>query len=305
MFIKTSKLPFLRFIMLKKTILSAVISCGLAAFSVNASEQQSHLDLTDLKDIEFTKSYSSNADPVGDSGVNLRLRAMKDAAIMVGAQHGYISQMNKRKNELLMIQDDMDALFDFGMIMRLSGGIIEEMYMLPPVIQEAKNVVAVSDDASEMRHTDHYYHIVTPARLVLSPPDWRQYLIFDQPTETTTPPEQLLPKTSEEKKLWEKWVEEGWTAGQIQGEREIVYRERALGRDFNGMLVYLRLTMQKGIKKPIVVSSYEDVTGGGNEMRIGEKVIKIASPGLLDPNADNWKPLVMDTRGSLAYPVEH
>jgi defect-in-organelle-trafficking protein DotC len=289
--------------MLKKTILSAVVTFGLAALNANASEQ-SYLPLSNLKNIEFKKTYlQENTGP--DSGaVNLRLKAMRDAAVMVGAQHGYISQMNKRKNEVMAMEDEMDALFDFGTIMRLSGGIIEEMYMLPPVIQEVNNVVAVSDNANEMRHTEKYYNILSPARLVLSPPDWRQYLIFDQPIETSTPPDQLLPKNNDEKRLWKEWVEEGWVAGEIQGEREFVYRERNLGRDFSGMLVYLRLTLQNGIDKPIVVSSFEDVTGGGNEMRIGEKVIKIASPGLLNPNADNWKPLIMDTRGSLAYPVE-
>ncbi len=289
--------------MLKKTIVTAIALSGLTLFSAHAAEQV-NTPLSVLKNIELKQNFLDESIGESTNVVNLRLKAMKDAAVMVGAQHGYISQMNKRKREIMQNESELDSLFDFGMIMRLSGGALDEMYLLPPVIQEAKNVIAVSDDANELRISDTYINILSPARLVLTPPDWRQYLIYDQKIETSNPPDALLPKTKEERALWSQWVEDGWTAGEIQGEREMVYRERKLGRDFNGMLVYLRYTMSNGITKPIVVSTFEDVVGGGNEMRIGEKVIRIATPGLLNSNAESWKPLIMDTRGSLAYDME-
>lgn len=279
---------------------------GLAVFSANtyAIKTQDHASLSELQSLEYSEDKKVSLIEGQVSSENIRLREVRNAALALGAQHGYIEHMNYLKEQITSHAISLDRNFDFNTLMKLSGGHLEELYFVPPVISEVENAIIASEDARRITVVGKDYNIDRHGRLVTSAPNWRQYLLFDQPVEVSKPVSNLLPKNKEEKIQWQEWVKEGWLAGFKQADREMLYRERRLGSDFSGMVRYVRLVTEGKINKPMIVSATHDVRGGGAQMRINEQVIELAVPTTFDTNADNWEALILDSRGSLRYPDE-
>lgn len=292
----------MKFNWFKATLLSIAISGSFCAHADVLT--QSHSSLSDLKNLEYSKDRKTISVSGATNPLDVRIKEMRNTALAVGAQNGFVSRINELKIKIDQNQDYMDDLYDFSVLMRFSGGEMEELYLLPPVISIVKNLKTVSDSATRIRITDKMYSIDKPGRLVSNAPNWRQYLLFDQPVGITKPVSNLLPRDSKEQVLWELWVEQGWLAGKKQAEMEMSYRIRRLGQDFTGMVRYLTEVTYGRINKPVVVSSTNNVTGGGSQMRINDKVIQLAIPAQLNSNENNWEALILDTRGSLRLPYE-
>lgn len=256
-----------------------------------------------LEELRSLKHEERDSD--GDNNENdFRIKAMREAALAVGAQNGYIDHLDFLKEQILLKEDNLDDLYDFSMIMKLASGRIDEMHLLPPVIRKSQDIVSVSSDSYRIKIAGKMYQIIKPARLVSVAPNWRQYLIYDQKVSASKPSRVLLPKTSHEESMWSEWVEEGWQAGINQAEIEMTYRVRKLGLDFKGMVKYVQLLTEGKVLKPIVSSSHQNVVGGDNEMIVDEKILQLAMPARLNTNAGEWEPLILDTRGSLRQPIE-
>jgi hypothetical protein len=288
----------------RATILAAIIGITMPSFA--AEFQQKNLDLGSLRSMD-AKNSDALRKQIGnenDTPKEMRLRAMKDAALAIGAQHGYVDQLNKLKAQINANSKNLDDIYDFSVLMRLASDKDSELYLLPPVVQESHDIVSTSDDATRMRISGKMYVILKPEKLVTAAPNWRQYLLFDQDVEIVSPPDVLLPRDNSEKEKWSKWIDKGWEAGIRQAEREMTYRVRQLGDDFTGMTRYMILLTNGKISKPVVVSSHQNVIGKGSQMREDEKIIQLSSPASLNPNAKKWEAIEMDNRKSLRYPSE-
>lgn len=288
----------------KVTVLAAIIGASFQCVSADFTQQNMSLNSLQSMDNKNSTVLLKEAGIGVDDTTQMRLKAMKEAAMAAGAQHGYVDHMNELKTAISRDDAALDDLYDFSVLMRLASGVDNDLYMLPPVIQESNNVVATSDDSRRMRISNRMYVIEKPERLVTAAPNWRQYLLFDQAIEVVSPPNVLLPRDNNEKKYWSEWVQSGWIQGVNQAEREMTYRVRQLGNDFVGMTRYMRLVTDGKISKPVVVSSHQNVIGKDNEMREGEKVIQISVPARLNPNASKWDTIEMSNRDSLRYPTE-
>ncbi|MND11575.1 hypothetical protein D3C87_351530 [compost metagenome] len=288
----------------KVTVLAAIIGASFQCVSADFTQQNMSLNSLQSMDNKNSTVLLKEAGIGVDDTTQMRLKAMKEAAMAAGAQHGYVDHMNELKTAISRDDAALDDLYDFSVLMRLASGVDNDLYMLPPVINESNNVVATSDDSRRMRISNRMYVIEKPERLVTAAPNWRQYLLFDQAIEVVSPPNVLLPRDNNEKKYWSEWVQSGWIQGVNQAEREMTYRVRQLGNDFVGMTRYMRLVTDGKISKPVVVSSHQNVIGKDNEMREGEKVIQISVPARLNPNASKWDTIEMSNRDSLRYPTE-
>ncbi|MCP1674272.1 defect-in-organelle-trafficking protein DotC [Natronocella acetinitrilica] len=284
---------------MKKTIAALLLAGLFSGAAMAGSEARS---ISDLRSLNFNASVFGSAG--GEEEFDLRRRALRDAALATGAQHGYVDQMERLKRQLRANADYMDQTWDFSTVMRLATHGEEELYLLPPVIRELRNSMIATEGHQRLRVSDTTYLIEKRERLVLAPPNWRDYLLFDQPVRVTTPPKPLLPNTPEEMTAWVEGVERGWVAGARQASQEMGRRLEQLGGDYTGMLRYMRLLTEGKIESPFVASSQEWVTGGGAEMRINERVYQISRPSSLNANMDDWKTLELDTRGGYRYPVE-
>jgi defect-in-organelle-trafficking protein DotC len=268
----------------------------------NAAGQEAK-SLDELRRLDFVAESLENRAITGEEA-DLRLESMRNAALTLGAQHGYVFGMNRIKNQLRANADYLDKIWDFGTIMRLASSGDRELYLLPPVIQEVNDTIVGSEDHQRLRVADKLYRIVKEERLVLAPPNWRDYLLFDQPVSLSAPAEPLLPKTPEEKRDWAQWVTEGWEAGRQQAVREMARRFRQMGSDFTGMVRYMRLAVEGKIKETRVASDRQWVTGGGDQMRINERIYQVSQPASLDPDMNNWETRNVDPRDGYRYPIE-
>lgn len=235
---------------------------------------------------------------------DLRNKAQRDAALTVGAQYGYKAMMEFLKAEVLKQEKEMDTLYDFNTLMKLSSDGYNELYLLPPVITEIEDVISLSADAKTIEMAGKVVEIVREERLVISAPDWRQYLIFDRDVEVSEVPNVILPKTPYEKQKWSEWVMKGWKSGIEQADREFDRRVHKLGRDFNGMLKYTKLNQQNRATKPIVSSNYAEVKGDGKKVYQEARMIQLTKPVELNSNPSDWNAFILDNRASFRTPLE-
>jgi defect-in-organelle-trafficking protein DotC len=114
----------------------------------------------------------------------------------------------------------------------------------------------------------------------------------------------MLPETDAEKIIWKETLVRGWSAGTIQADHEMNDRIEQLGSDYQGMIRYMRLVNEGKISEPIIAKVKDDVSGGGNEMRINDSTYRLTSQSSLLSNVKYWKPLILDNRESLRYDTE-
>lgn len=287
---------------MKKNLKNIFMSLLFIPAAVTSAYAADNFSLQQLQDLRYEESRMSSGDENGKNA--FRSKAMKEAALAVGAQNGYIGHLTHLKDEIIKKEDNMDDIYDFSLIMKLASGKLDEMHLLPPVIRKSERIVSVSADASRIKISGELYEIIRPARLVSIAPNWRQYLIYDQAVSASKPSKILLPRDVDEEYSWARWVKEGWQAGKIQAEIEMTFRSRKLGQDFKGMVKYVQLLTDGKVLKPIVSSSHQNVIGGDRKMIIDQKIIQLAMPARLNADVNDWEPLFMDTRESLLQHVE-
>lgn len=279
---------------------------------VNAVDRpfQNHLSIDDLKNISESSLRQDKYAPFSDSSSPFdsdhRTEAVREAAMVVGAQHGYISRMNKWKAMLKSMEHDLDALWDFATLMRLSNGNQNGRYLIPPIVQEVKDVKTVSENGRLIKKTDTIHRIIRAERLSLAPINWRSYLLYDDPINAALPPSDLFPDEDSpmEQKVWNEAINEGWVRGARHAEKEMSYRMMRMGQDFSGMAGYARKVLSGKMTETVVTYSRESVIGGGSELREGEEIYRIAVPAQFNGNPGDWKPMILSARDSLTFPLE-
>lgn len=265
-------------------------------------EQLQNISESDLKNKEISK-FASNSDPFSEDH---RVQAVKEAAMVVGSQHGYISRMNQLKSIFKNLEDYLDANWDFALLMRLANGNQNGRYLIPPILQEVNDVKKLSENAKTIRISQKVHKIIRPERLSLMPINWRSYLLYDDPIDATLPPADLFPDEENpiERKVWQDAISEGWVEGVKHAEREMSYRIRRMSDDFIGMARYIKMKMNGKMTETIVSYSSQDVVGGGGKLIEGEEIYQIAVPAQFNGNPSDWKPMILSTRDSLTFPLE-
>lgn len=208
-----------------------------------------------------------------------RAQAIQEAAATYGAQAGLAYRVQEITRQLNSHSSDYDRVFNFSALMLQPG-------FLPPVISEGRDLYNQTD-GSTVRAAERLYKIEFPARLVNTPPRWQDYLALgvDAPQ---TPDQTVLPRTTAEKTLWDAWAKQGWTQGVSQANQMFEANLGRLKRDFEGMLRFKSLYEQNMVSKPILARSNLGVTGGGDEMAVGDRIIRITYKAGLNPGAGKW-----------------
>lgn len=219
---------------------------------------------------------------------NIRNRAMKEIAGSLGAQEGYNYYVNRFIAKIERNEKYMEH-FDFKSIMSTATDNATEMYVLPPVIEKLINAEAVSQDGMQLKLSGEVYRILSNVRLVTAPPTWRDYLVPRGLSETNPPPEDLLPKSREERKSWEKWVNEGFNSGLEQGDREMRHRINQLKTDYVGMVRYMNLVEKKMVREPVVAMQHIRTEGDGGEIKIRSSIYEVTEGASLVVDHNEWK----------------
>ncbi len=235
---------------------------------------------------ELLNYEASEAVDIGEISMDIRLDALKEAAISFGARGGLAKRTFEIRQEIDIRARYLDKVFNFSqlLISAPSGFLIE-----PPIITESMNAMLIDIDGQTAAVSDKIYNIIRNARIVSAPRTWRQYLEREW-GEVKPPPDILTPQDKKERAIWAEYVEKGWAQG-VQQADDIFRDDLAkLESDFQGMIRYRMLLAQGMVSPPYALQIDRGVTGGGDEMRVGDRAVQITGIPELMTGADTWKP---------------
>jgi defect-in-organelle-trafficking protein DotC len=237
--------------------------------------------LSDLQ--EVTQGEGAAA---GQVGLQIRADAMREGALSYGARGGLASRTFEIQRRLAEYDLSMSKTYDFNrlLIAEASGLLVE-----PPVVSEADRAVIVKAGGQTAAVADRVYRINHIARIVTSSRNWRLYLERDWGV-VDPPPDVLLPRTEEERAIWRDYVKKGWDEGVKQAEEIFEADLDRMSADYVGMIRYRELLAQKMISPPFTLADDRGVTGGGSEMRVGDRGVSITGQSQLNPRSGEWIP---------------
>ncbi len=217
-------------------------------------------------------------------GLQIRNDALREAALSYGARGGLAYRTFEIQRRLVEHEISLAKIYDFNrlLIAAPSGLLIE-----PPIVSEAQRAVIVNGGGQEAAVADRVLRINRAARIVTAPRDWRLYMERDW-GRVDPPPGLLLPIDDEEREEWRNWVQEGWSAGIQQAEETFEADLDRLTNDYVGMARYRELLAQGMISPPFAMHEDRGVTGGGSEMRVGDRGVAITGPSVLIPRSNKW-----------------
>lgn len=233
--------------------------------------------------IAEVKEQLKNATGVKDSEAAigaLRAHALRETALSLGARGGLAERAIQINTSLNNYEPLLDRVFQFN-------GMMLDNNILPPVLVEARNTLSLSG-GDTIRAADRTFKILSQAKFISAAPTWREYLLmsYDVPA---MPDRSLLPRNKPERMMWESDLEEGWKAGLQQAELIFVENINRLVRDYKGMILYRSLLAQHIVSEPYVASLNMGVTGGGNDMTVNDRLLRITAFPQLQANSNNWK----------------
>jgi defect in organelle trafficking protein DotC len=214
---------------------------------------------------------------------------LRDSALALGAQAG-LARKSFQINAMLERHElQLNRIYQ---LQRLAITAPNGSIVMPPIVTESVDHYRVSGDGQVASSADALYRIVAPGRIVTTMPNWRDYLVRNWETAELPPPE-ILPKTPEERTVWRRFVAEGWKQGLAQSEAIFEADLARLERDVEGMVRYRALVAQGIISEMYFGAADRGITGGGNELTIGDRVVRITVPARLNEQFDTWTPVVV------------
>lgn len=222
-----------------------------------------------------------SSDSIGKTSTStMRIQALRDTALSVGARGGLAMHANEINATLLTYDQYLTRVFNFY-------GMLLDNNILPPVLVEARKTLNLASD-DVIRIAERNYKILHQAKFITSPPTWRDYLWMDY-NAPETPDKSLLPKNNAEKIIWAKYIDEGWEAGIHQA--TIIFKENLnrLTRDYEGMIRYRRLLAQNMVSAPFVAAVDLGITGNGANMTVNDRILRITAFPSLQTNSKLWK----------------
>lgn len=223
------------------------------------------------------------APSVSSSISSIRLAALKQTSRGLGAQAA-LAWRSQHINAVLEARKHyLDQIFNFNYLLLNSN-------VLPPILAEGDNTLNLADDQT-IRAADRDYQILSPPHFITVAPTWRDYLWMNY-KKPELPNSTLLPKNSKEADVWNQYARVGWIEGLAQANEIFTTNLNRLTRDLNGMILYRKLLRQNMVSAPFVAESDLGVTGGGNQMRINDRVLRITSTSELKPNSKVWQSVV-------------
>lgn len=217
---------------------------------------------------------------------DIRKEALKEAAISYGARGGLAWRTYAIAQELDRRSRYLNRVFDFRQLLipAPSGLMIE-----PPIISESVNSMLIETGGQEAAVSDRIYNIINNAQIVSAPRTWRTYLERTWPA-VEPPPDILRPENAQERRLWVELVNAGWNEGVRQADDIFKEDLQRLLSDFRGMVRYRLLLSQGMVSQPFALQVDRGVTGGGSQMRVGDRAVQITGVPQLISGASRWKP---------------
>jgi defect-in-organelle-trafficking protein DotC len=230
----------------------------------------------------------------------VREAILKEAATTLGARAGMVAKGCEIKNEIEKRAAPLDKRFRFSDLVMGRG-------LLPPVISEAKDAVALTEKA--LRWSSRVYTLDEPARLVINAPTWRDWLYVGLPVTGCDNRAALVsdtlasvhrPTNAAEEKYFRNILAKSYEQGREAAESVFDTNLARLNRSYAGMRLYFDLYQRGIVSAPVIVRNTDVVNNDDpNVLLIGDTLIRITmQPGFIaDP--DKWVALDHDDRGAI------
>lgn len=243
-------------------------------------------ELQNVKESHANETISDDA-VSKEMSIDIRRDAQREAALSYGARGGLSKRSYQIMERLNDYQTSLDQVFNFRqLLVKAPSGLLIE----PPIVREALDATTITDEGAEAAVADQVLKINKQAKIVTAPRDWRQYLVMPYDTVIPPPPRVLWPKDDKEQAEWDGWVKQGWDAGYSQGEDSFETSLNQLVADYAGMVRYRTLLAEGKISQPFALQEDRGVTGGKNEMRVGDRALRLTGPSEFLTGANLWKP---------------
>ncbi len=262
------------------------LAISLLAVAGHAEELTQPLTLKALQEID-----RGAVDAQAPNGkLQPRPEGQREAARSYGIRGGLSIRSREIWQEIEPMASLLDRVFDFRALMLAapSGLLIE-----PPVVEEAAAMeIGKKRDRAEV--IGRVYRKIMSEGLVTAPRSWRDYLAgrHEDFAEVTLPSALLLPRTDEERDIWRKEVAKGYAIGVRQADEIYQGDVERLRRDFVGMVQFRLLVTEGVMNMPVTDEEDKGVTGGGDVLYVGNRVVRILSNSSLDKKGDAWQPTV-------------
>ncbi len=243
-----------------------------------------HFDLDHLRNLSPESAYYSEE----NSGLNIRHRAIKQAAQALGMQGGLYAESKFINKQLNVSASKLDQIYNFRRL-------IYHNNVLPPVIAHLSHSLNVSSDGDTIRLGGETYRIIKQVRFVTAPPTWRSYLWMNY-QKPTLPNKVLIPTTNREHQIWQQAVDLGWRQGKQQAVQIFKSNLHRLVRDFNGMVLYKKLLLEHMISPFAVNTKNKGITGNGKQMTIDNQLWHINSKPQLQIQSKLWQPTLIPNK---------
>ena len=239
---------------------------------------------------ESLESLPKQNNAIGDDSAipfDIRGDAIREAALSYGARGGLSWRTYHIRQEMERRATYLDKVFDFRQLLIAAPS---NLLIEPPVISESINTLIINATGTEAAVSDRIYDIVSDARIVGTARSWRNYLERDWGTNVIEPPDLLRPANDEERDIWIQRVREGWEEGIRQADE--IFRDdlNILIADYQGMVRYRMLLAQGIITPPYALQVDRGVTGGGDDLRVGDRAVRITGMPALIPGSERWQP---------------
>lgn len=261
-----------------KTIAKSSLIAAL--ITLTACSSTSKGNTADLAGLQSLRGYAVTA-PRRRGSNAIRLTALQETALAVGAQSALAWRGDSIDRELMQHKRTLDLAFNFQ-------ALVMDHNVLPPVLLEGRTTLNLSDNTA-IRLSDRMYEIAKQARFVTAPPHWREYLWLNY-KKPERPSNTLLPQNSRERKVWKKFVAQGWAKGIEQANRIFAEDLARLKQDYNGMALYRKLLAQNIVSAPFVAKTNLGITGDNNHLNINDTVLRITALPTLNKDSKTWRP---------------
>ncbi len=245
--------------------------------------------MSDLQQVKAPPGalLSKKPDKMEPKAREMRENAMRESALSYGARGALGARTWEIRQELLRKEHYLDRVFDFRSLLIATGsGLLIE----PPIIGEAGDNLKVESDGQQAAVADKVFNIGREAKIVTAPRDWRIYLEREWGG-LELPPAELIPIDAKERKIWAAWVKQGWDQGMVQADAVFQADLDRLVADYKGMVRYRELLAQGMVSAPYALQVDRGVTGGGKEMRVGDRQVQITGQSELKPDTSEWTPV--------------
>lgn len=230
-----------------------------------------------------TKGEEAKAE---DLGLRIRSDALREAALSYGARGGLASRTFEIQRRLAEYDRSLSRTYDFNrLLIAAASGLLVE----PPIVSAAERAVIVKSGGQAAATADRVFRINHGARIVTAARNWRLYLERDWGL-VEPPPDILLPRDEAERTVWRDLVKRGWEEGVKQANEIFEADLDRMNADYLGMIRYRELLAQNMISPPFTLADERGITGGGDEMRVGDRGLSITGQSQLLPEGKKWTP---------------